>query len=244
MKFDSGNFGGGESGEQLVKAHRAERERVVNMYLNHLGLGEEDLMRGKKILDVGAGSLAAFGDGTLVNNYNCEVVSIDRGKFIDVSKEGINQRKNLKIGGVDFENLKLAEREGFKEEPEFDLILSSSGPPYTIVNFGEHIVKDKQGVEREDLDLLRTKIESVVKSAADHLKVGGRAVFYPFYQSEIIDFGPSAGGKKDFRAWRKFLDEALNKLPRDEEGKKFMFFPDLVPDSRPPCSRLIIRRLK
>lgn len=244
MKFDSGNFGGGESDERLVENHRVERERTVNMYINHLGLGEEDLTHGKKILDVGAGSLAAFADGTLVRNYNCEVVSIDRGKFIDVSKEGINQRKNLKIGGVDFENLKLAGREGFEEEPEFDLILSNSGPPYTIVNFGEHTVKDKQGVEREDLDLLRIKIESVVKSAVDHLKVGGRAVFYPFYQSEIVDFGPGAGGRKDFRAWRKFLDEALAKINVGEEERKFMSFPDPVPGSRPPCSRLIIRRLE
>ncbi len=216
MKFDSGNFGGGENKEGLTEVRRAERERVVDMYIKHLGLRGDDLMGGKKILDVGAGRLASFGDGTRVRKYDCEVVSVDRDDFIDVGEDKIDQGKNRKIGGVDFENLKLAGKGGFKDEPEFDLILSNSGPPYTVVNTGENVVETKNGEKREDVELLRGKIKGIINSAAKHLKVHGRAVFYPIFQAEVVDFGE--GGRGDYRNWRKILDEVLmEELSADPE---------------------------
>jgi hypothetical protein len=226
--------------EEAKKARQKNRERTFKGYMNCLGLSDKDL-EGKDVLDVGAGSLAAFADQARQRGYSSRVVSLDARDFINVSDDKINQGGNKKIGNFDFGKDSLKERLGSAQEPEFDLILSCHSTPYTIVNMGEHIISDGPRKGEEDLDLLRKKIRAVIDTTLKYLKVNGRAVFYPVFGSEIIDFGE--GGKRDFRNWRKILDEELESATKSNLEKGYAFYTQNVSIGRSKKDqRLIIIR--
>lgn len=237
-KFTSG----GDDEERMAKQRQAERERVFKAYVLNLGLKEEDFMDGKIILDVGAGRFARFADRTRQMNLGCRIVSLDTREFDDTSSDGIDQKKNLKIGGTDFENLDLKKKFSLKQEPQFDLILSHSSAPYTIANGEEHVFIDEQGVMRENLELLRNKVRATIESTFRHLKPGGRAVFYPVFKSEVVDFGVKNGGRKNFRAWRKALETALEESVRATEGEYTFYFEDVKTENKHVYQRLVIIR--
>lgn len=208
---------GGDGREDGSEKNReAERRRVFKAYKKHFGLTDREMARTGAILDVGAGAWDYFGDYIRASKIGCRVISLDAGKFHDTSQDGIDQSD--KIGEFDFGRDDLKKRFGMSREPQFDLILSHSSAPYTIANEEQHVYIDEHGVAKENLEVLRKKIEAVVESTLRYLKKGGRAMFYPVFRSEVIDFGPEAGGRRDFRAWRKILDETLQKLVRRDKG--------------------------
>lgn len=237
-KFSSG----GDGEERMAKKRQVERERVFKAYFENLGLRGEDFADGKIILDAGAGRFANFADRIRQMNFGCRVISLDTREFADMSSDGIDQKKNLKIGGTDFESLDLKEKLGLKQEPQFDLILSHSSAPYTIANEEEHVFIDEQGVMRENLELLQNKVRATVESTLKHLKPGGRAVFYPVFKSEVVDFGIKNGGRKDFRAWRKALETALQESVQATEGEHTFYFEDVKTENKHVYQRLIIIR--
>ncbi|MFA5128476.1 MAG: hypothetical protein WC445_00765 [Patescibacteria group bacterium] len=228
--------------KRMAERRQAERERVFKSYVKNLGLKEEDFAVGKIILDVGAGRFANFADKTRQMNLGCQVVSLDRGEFADTSFDGIDQKQNLKIGGTDFENLNLKEKLGLKQEPQFDLIVSHSSAPYTIANEEDQVFIDERGVARENLELLRQKVGATVESALRHLKPGGRAVFYPVFKSEVVDFGNKNGGRRDFRAWRKALETALKELIQAADNDYIFYFEDIKTENKHIYQRLTIIR--
>lgn len=231
-----------DSEKRMSEQRQAERERVFMAYVKNLGLKEEDFAADKIILDVGSGRHASFADRTRQINLGCRVVSLDKGEFADTSSDGIDQGKNLKVGGTDFENLNLKEEFGLKQEPEFDLILSHSSVPYTIANEESHVFIDERGVARENLELLRNKIRATIESTLKHLKPGGRAVFYPVFKSEVVDFGNKNGGRRDFRAWRKTLETVLKELIRATDDEYVFYFEDVKTENKHSYQRLIIIR--
>lgn len=210
--------GGGDDERRMAENCRAERKRVFEDYVSHFGLREDELMKGKTILDVGAGKLAAFADYTRQMNMNCRVISLDTEKFIDVSSDGIDQGNNLKIGETDFGSLDLKKKLGLRQEPQFDIILSHRSAPYMIGSERERI--DGRETSRENLELIRNEMAAVIQSALKHLKKRGRAIFYPISKSEVIEAG---GRRRDFRAWRKILEETLQTFVRQEDGYVFWF---------------------
>jgi hypothetical protein len=232
-----GKFTGrGDDEQRMAENRRAERKRVFEDYVSHFGLGEAELMSGKNILDVGAGKLAAFADYTRQMNMNCRVVSLDTEKFIDVSSDGIDQGNNLKIGETDFGSLDLKKKLGLRQEPQFDIILSHRSAPYMIGRERERI--DGRETSRENAELIRNEMAAVIRSTLEHLKKGGRAIFYPINKSEIVEGG---GRRRDFRAWRKILEETLEMLVREEEGYVF-WLEDTKPERGVAYQRLTIMR--
>jgi SAM-dependent methyltransferase len=243
-----------EMSEQKREKIRQEgREQTFRRYVEKLDLKESDFAPDKEILDVGSGN-ASFADRVAERGFGCRVVSIDREKFFgqaEIEKykiKPIPQGGNLKIGNVDFENPELKEKLGLKEEPQFDLILSFSGPPHSIITWDVDFAKIGSQKWQEDSSLLQRKIKNIIGSTFTHLKAGGRAVFWPIYKSEVVDWPLYRGrtlesnGRKDFRLWRKILEEELWQLTEKENGKYIYYFQDTKQEGEHTVQRLVIKR--
>lgn len=225
------------------EARDQERKRVFNEYWKKLGLSERDI-RDARILDVGAGPLAAFGDElqrvAKEKGFNCWVISIDKKPFMDVRKDGVDYDKNFRISGISFENMELKSKIETPEEPQFDIIVAMKSVPIMFAKRGESLDKNWT---KEELDEVRKNIIDFINSVKSHLKINGRAIFYPIVKGEVF-VDENTGKARDFSRWRKILEEELERLIGHDENGQFKFFFQEVdkPDGIHIHDRLIIER--
>jgi len=217
---------------ELEETSKEGRKETFERYARCLGFTKSQLYN-KEILDVGASS-AGFADYTREAGIPCRVDSIDSAELMSIS--GVEQGNNRKFPKTAFEDLDLKEF-GLDEEPQYDLIFSSSSTPYTLVNEaydaeGNFKEKDKAAW----LEKIRTSIQKVIASTASHLKPGKKeepsvAVFFPVYGMKelekwdekkqgkfkaVIPF--AQGGPRDFTEWTQILKEETDRFKKDPEN--------------------------
>ncbi len=224
------------------EARDRAREEIFDKYWKKLGLSSRDVV-GADILDIGAGPLAAFGDElqkiAKEKGFNCWVVSVDEKPFMDVRGDRVDYDKNFRISGVSFENLELRRKMEMSEEPQFNTIVSVNSVPIMYAKRGE--APEKKWTENE-INEVRKKIIGFINSVKIHLKIGGRAIFYPIFKAEI--FKADAGEEADYSKWRQILEEELQKaFGHDDRGPCKYFFQEVdKPDGIHIHERLIIER--
>jgi len=228
----------------LTKEERDKvRQETFDKYWKSLGLSSRDVVD-TDILDVGDGPLAAFGDElqkrAKERGFSCWVVSIDKEPFMDVRGDGVDYNKNFRISGVSFENLELKRKMEMSEEPQFDTIIAMKSVPIMFADRGERPDKKWSEIETNEV---RNRIVNFINSTKSHLKIGGRAIFYPIFKGEVF-MDEETGEKRDFSKWRKILEEELGKLiGHDENGQYKYFFQEVdKPDGIHVYERLIIER--
>ncbi len=218
------------------------RQEIFDKYWKKLGLSSRDIVDAD-ILDVGAGPLAAFGDElqklAKEKGFDCWVVSIDEQPFMDVKADGVDYNKNFRISGVSFENLELKRKMETSEEPQFNTIVAMNSVP---VMFAGRSEQSGEKWKKTEANIVRQKIRNFINSTLSHLKIGGRAIFYPILKAEIFQF--SEGGVADYSEWRQILNEELEKtIGQDDNGPYKYFFQEVdKPDGIHIHERLIIER--
>ena len=229
-----------ESAQQYQSALAAERDRdrIFLAYLDHLGVSREELT-GKTILDGGCGHKPAFAIRARELGIACSVTSVDKG-HIHASDE-LKEACRI-IPDTAFEDLHLKDK--------FDFIFLHDTTPYTLVNENQ----DEEGKWKitdehyeEWVEKLIRSIHGVIQNAGEHLAVGGKAIIYPIFPNDIVDFGSGNGGKKDFRVWRDILDRELIKwIETHQKNFTMKFEPGSGEDEDDPVvrERLIIERRK
>lgn len=220
---DHGNASGGENAheeptakENIEEVRQKAREDVYRRYMAGLGLTEAQLA-GKQIADVGAGSLAGFGDRTRQLGIDCTVTSIDERAFTPTS---IPQGKNRKIGGVKLKNVALAKELGQPEEPKFDYVLFKDSTPYRYIadNQDPHGDWFKKGDALSSaefgkiLEDLQDEISTALRWGAEHCALGGQAIYYPVFDATRVHFPKNT---KDFKLWRDILDAELKNFSKN-----------------------------
>lgn len=216
--------------------------QIFNNYMVNLGLNKEDLNR-KKILDVGASS-GHFGD--VAARFGAEVVSVDEIRPKDW--KDVVEGPSKKLFEISAENLKIKDRLGLKEEPEFDFVFSHFSTPYVLVNEGQsEDGKWNDGLSSEDrFGFLYEKTMQSLNNILLHLKNGGQAIVYPLFlnldnhEAMAVDF--SHGEKRDVREFNLVVHSVLNDLLTSYKDK-FEIRLDEVPEKNgTSLTRLVITR--
>lgn len=220
---------------------RKERERVFNAYINNLGLDlKTDLSRGADVLDVGSGRLGAFGDACQAERLGCRVVSLDRGEFVPVEPM-YKTKLHKKIGDADYETVDLKERLGTPKEPQFDLIVSHCATPTALAEKGEAMHTGGVKAGQPDLHLMSEKLQTVMNKTIDHLKPGGKAVFFPVFDAEMVRMPD--GRDVDYRYWRTMLNQTLEEIILMQPEKKITVqFEPVRKEGWHMMYRLIVKR--
>jgi len=169
-----------------------ELQRWCEFILKNIGLSVDDL-KGKKILDIGAGErfIAGYCAKEGVNNeiYSVEP-NIDNAEFV---KNFIGKNWPEIKTEIDKKTVKNRQEELPYKDESFDLAINSFALP------GKRFFKEGK------IDDMKNSIDSALQEITRVLKPGGEARIYP------LEFYADDQGEQ-FRPWKEAVENKLNEL--------------------------------